>query len=238
MPRRYLFGPVTPDVADQTLHGPRQAGDCLTFDPAGATDLTIGPTDTWESVCARLPAGWQPDFIVLHVPYTTIPACLWSAPVPLVGWAEDWNLLWHGYRRRLRHCDLILADSAGVEAFARQGISQARTVNLFGCKRAFLEAMPVDGPRDIDVLFVGNLHPAVQRERLPWLARLARLGQRWRVVIQTGVFGDGYRALLARARIVFNRSIRGECNLRLLREGMRIGEEGKKRYQKGVRSPW
>ena len=65
------------------------------------------------------------------------------------------------------------------------------------------------------VLFVGNLHPAVQRERMPWLARLAGLGDRRRVVIQTGVFGEAYRALLARSRIVFNRSIRGECNLRV-----------------------
>src|SRR5207248_595316 len=30
----------------------------------------------------------------------------------------------------------------------------------------------------------------------------------------TGVFGAGYRELLGRARIVFNRSIRGECNRR------------------------
>jgi hypothetical protein len=37
--------------------------------------------------------------------------------------------------------------------------------------------------RDIDVLFIGNLHPAVQRERLPWLVRLARLARRWNVQI-------------------------------------------------------
>jgi glycosyltransferase involved in cell wall biosynthesis/Tfp pilus assembly protein PilF len=215
MARHYLFGPVTLDFADQNLHGLRQIGNCLAFDHAGATDLAIGPTDTWESVCARLPTGWQPDFVVLHLPYTTIPACLWSAPVPLVGWAEDWNLLWHGYRRRLRRCDLILVDSLGVETFARQGVGQARAANLFGCKRPFLEAMPDDSRRDVDVLFVGNLHPAVQRERLPWLARLARLGERRRIVIRTGVLGDAYRALLAQARIVFNRSTRGECNLRV-----------------------
>src|SRR5205823_868667 len=38
---------------------------------------------------------------------------------------------------------------------------------------------------------------------------------RWRVVIATGVFGADYRALLGRARIVFNHSIRGECNRRV-----------------------
>ena len=35
----------------------------------------------------------------------------------------------------------------------------------------------------VDILFVGNLHPAVQRERLYWLGRLARLADKWKVVI-------------------------------------------------------
>jgi hypothetical protein len=59
------------------------------------------------------------------------------------------------------------------------------------------------------VLFVGNLHPAVQRERLPWLGRLARLSERWKVVIATRVFGADYRGPLGRARVAFNRSLRG-----------------------------
>src|SRR5262249_51944619 len=81
--------------------------------------------------------------------------------------------------------------------------------------RDFLDQPWPDHPRDIDILFVGNLHPAVQRERLPWLGRLAQLAERWEVVIRTGVHGEAYRNLLGRARIVFNRSIRGECNCRV-----------------------
>jgi glycosyltransferase involved in cell wall biosynthesis/tetratricopeptide (TPR) repeat protein len=61
------------------------------------------------------------------------------------------------------------------------------------------------------VLFVGNLHPAVQRERLSWLARLAKLARRWNVVIRTGIPGAENRALLARTRVAFNRS---EANMR------------------------
>src|SRR5262249_33552785 len=34
-------------------------------------------------------------------------------------------------------------------------------------------------------------------------------------VLATGVFGPRYRELLARSRVVFNRSIRGECNQRV-----------------------
>ena len=64
------------------------------------------------------------------------------------------------------------------------------------------EQARVARPRDIDVLCIGNMNPAVQRQRLPWLMRLARLGKRWRVAIHAGIFGDSYRKLLARARIV------------------------------------
>jgi hypothetical protein len=196
VPRRYLFGPVTPAFADQSLHEPRRAGACLAFGAEEGLDLRVGPQDTWEQVCARLPAGWQPGVVALWLPYTHVPAALWSAPVPLVGLATDYNLLWHGYRRCLPWCDLVLTDAPGVEALARDGVADARPANLFGCDRLFLEGPAPEGERDIDVLFVGNLNAAVQRERLPWLARLAG---RWHVVIRTGVHGPDYRALLPRA---------------------------------------
>ncbi len=214
MSLRYLFGPVAPEWADANLHRERAAGACLTFNDTPGTDLTVGPADTWESICARLPDGWRPDFVVLHLPYRTVPAFLWSAPVPLVAFAPDWQLQWHATRRRLRAVERILTDQPGVEVLAREGIDHARPANLFACPESFQAGPWPDAERDIDVLFVGNLHPAVQRERLAWLGRLARLADRWRVTICEGVFGDDYRRLLGRARIVFNRSVRGECNRR------------------------
>jgi GT2 family glycosyltransferase len=214
MSLRYLFGPVPAEFANANLLRQRRAGACLTFDAAGSSDLAVTAADSWEAVCSRLPEGWRPDFMGLWLPYTTIPPCLWSAPVPLVGLAADWTLLWHHYRHCLRRCELVLTDSGGVDVLAREGIAHARAGNLFGLERAFLEDAQPEGERDIDILFVGNMHPAVQRERMPWLGRLARLGERRRVAIHSGVFGADYRRLLGRARIVFNLSIRGECNRR------------------------
>src|SRR5262249_61545530 len=106
----------------------------------------------------------------------------------------DWTLLWHHYRRALPRCDLVLTDAPGVQALARDGLSHARPANLYGLGRTLLEESAEAPARDIDVLFVGNLHPAVQRERLPWLARLACLADRWRVRITAGVIGADYRA--------------------------------------------
>jgi glycosyltransferase involved in cell wall biosynthesis/tetratricopeptide (TPR) repeat protein len=218
MSLQYLFGPVNASFAREHLDRARAGGECLTFGPGPGVDLVTGPEiASWDQLCARLPAGWRPDFVALRLAYATVPPWLWLAPVPLVGWAGDWNLLYHGYRLLLPRCDVVVTDGPGVTAFTRAGIGGARPGNLYGCGDSFLQpsSSEGEGKRDIDILFVGNLHPAVQRERMPWLGRLARLGRRWRVEIRDQVFGDEYRALLRRARVVFNRSIRGECNQRV-----------------------
>ena len=164
-------------------------------------------------MAAQFPAGWRPDLVALWLNYTGVPGCLWSAPVPIVGLATDWNLLWHEYRQVLPFCDAVLTDGPGVDALARGGIERARPAVLYGAAPDSLGGSST-AERDIDVLFVGNLHPAVQRERLPWLARLAKLAERRNVVIRTGISGDECRALLARSRVAFNRSVRSEANMR------------------------
>jgi glycosyltransferase involved in cell wall biosynthesis/Tfp pilus assembly protein PilF len=213
MARRYLFGPVTAPFADDHLAGPRQRGECLTFGRSG-TDVCIGLDDSWEEIRRRLPAGWQPDFLALVLAYTSIAEALWHAPLPRIGLAADVNLLWHGYQFVLSDCDLLLTDTVSVERMHCAGFAQAVPANLYGLGQSFLGLPPSSAERDIDVLFVGNVQGAVQRERLSWLGRLAALGKRWTVRLHTGVFGAEYRSLLQRARIVFNRSARHECNMR------------------------
>src|SRR5260221_3686458 len=115
MSRHYLYGPVQADFAKENLSAERQTRRCVAFNAAGDTDLAIGSTDTWKSIRERLPAGWQPEFLVLNLWYTSIPSCLWQTSLPIIGLAVDWNLQWHCYRRQLPQCDLILTDTLGVE---------------------------------------------------------------------------------------------------------------------------
>ncbi len=61
---------------------------------------------------------------------------------------------------------------------------------------------------------IGNFNHAIQWERARWLARVAALSTRYKVVLTSGVYGDEYVRLMNRAKIVFNRSIRGEANMR------------------------
>jgi GT2 family glycosyltransferase len=190
------------------------SGVCRIFGIDDEIPVAITHGDNWEGLCDGFGADWRPEFIVLDLAYAAIPDCLWSAPVPIIGLAPDWNLLWHYYRACLPLCDLVLTDSQGVEVMQRHGIRHARVANLFGCDSSWAPDAPTDAQRDIDILFVGNLHPAVQGDRLRWLGRIARMSGRWRVAIHQGVFGADYRSLLARARIIFNHSNRGECNKR------------------------
>jgi tetratricopeptide (TPR) repeat protein len=158
-----------------------------------------------------------PEVLVVWLGYTSVPAWVWSAPVPVVVAAPDANLLFHAFRHLLPCADLVLTDAPSAEKLRRAGLPHVRAANLFGLDRYFAAAIDEpEGPRDIDVLFVGNMHPHIQGERLPWLGRIGALADRFRVVIAAGVFGAEYRALLRRAKLVFNRSIRGECNLRAL----------------------
>jgi GT2 family glycosyltransferase/Flp pilus assembly protein TadD len=214
MSLRYLVGPVTPERAE-CWRPFRDRGECLCFGPGGV-DVAFRPTEAWDDLLGRLPAGFAPDFVALHLGYTTVPDCLWDAPVPLVALAPDWQFQWHFCRKSLPGCALVFTDSLGVEVMRREGIAQARPLNLFGLQGVFVSPPPGPPPaRDIDVLFVGNLSPAVQAERLPWLGRLARLSSGWRVLIAQGVNGEEYRQLLLRSRVAFNRSVKGEWNLRV-----------------------
>ena len=200
-------------------------GTCLAFGPVGV-DLTVDSDTRWDEIAAQFPDGWVPDLIALWLNYVAVPAGFWSAPVPLIGLATDWNLLWHELRHVLPHCDGVLTDAPGVEMLGRAGIHHAAPAVLYGAEPMAVNVCAEprtandgqlttdNGQRTIDILFVGNLHPAVQRERLPWLGRIARLADRWNVVIRTGTSGAECRALLARAKIAFNRSVRSEANMR------------------------
>jgi tetratricopeptide (TPR) repeat protein len=215
MPRQYLFGPVSDAYAEQHLWQQWPGQACKVFDCAPGTDLVVRPDDNWETLLRRLPGGWRPEFLVLHLQYRTVSPWLFQAPVPVITLAGDGNLQWHAYRQLAGCCDAILTDRESVERFARAGISHARPAILFGGERDMLEGAWPEVARDIDLLFVGNFQADVQRERLPLVARLAQLRPRLNVVLATNVYGEEYRKLLARSRIVFNRGIRGEWNTRV-----------------------
>ncbi len=218
MSLRGLIGPIWPNELPRYCHV--LDDDCRLFSLGtsenGVTDL-LG-AKSWAEVAGPFSDGWQPDYLGLVTQYRSLPGWVWECPLPIVAWAGDWNWLWHGYRRLAPWCDRIFTDTAGVEAFRHAGFDQARPAILYGASPADATLLTENADetiRDIDLLFVGNFNAQVQPDRLAWLERVARLGARWNVVFETGVFGDDYYRLLRRSRIVFNRAVRGEWNHRV-----------------------
>jgi glycosyltransferase involved in cell wall biosynthesis len=204
MPLRYLVGPTAADGNPETVEGIRRDGHCRAFGFGDSVDLRVAATDSWDQVFSREPAGWRPDFIALWLAGTSVPAWVWAAPVPLVGVAASWDRHWHHYRRCLSRCDLVVTDPPAAAAFTRAGISHVNAVVLDGCFDDDLSGPDSGAPlrRDIDILVLDDFDLTTRREHLRRLARIARLADRYHVVIRAGIYDEDRRTLLRRARLV------------------------------------
>lgn len=188
--------------------------DVRCFDRQHA-DVTFDPADeSLETLWSRLPASFTPDVLVWWSPeYALVPDGIEACPVPSIAVLGDWNLGVWSTTPLLEAFDWVVTDALGTATFRPQLDVPVDPWRAFSFDRA--RHRRTDGvERDIDVLFVGSLNGQVQTERARWLGRLARLSERHRVLLAGGVYGDAYPALLNRARIVWNRSIRGELNMR------------------------
>ncbi len=180
-------------------------------------DVAFDPsTGSWEQLQAALPPGFTPDVVMLWWPdQEPLPLGLERCPVPVVGVVSDYNLSLPQIAGLWPFFDALLCDRAGVPLFERLSFANVRYWCQYAHKRPFHFVHQDAGPRDVDVGFVGNLNPVVQRDRAPWLDRVRALAERGvRSEVRTGVAGAAYGRFLSRCRIGWNRSIRGEMNLR------------------------
>jgi tetratricopeptide (TPR) repeat protein len=218
---RLLFGPLGVGThaalggygAHTAYLGPLRELDGRTFGGAG-TDIPYRPAvEPLDALFARLPDGWRPDALTWWAPeYTPLPQGIEACPIPSVALLGDWQMNFWGTLGVLEAFDLVVADVPGVELLAARGIP-AEVVRLWSFDPALHR--PVPGvPRDIDVLFVGALNADLWWERAAWVRRVLAQADRHRILVTTGVYGEEYARLLSRARIVFNRSYRGEMNMR------------------------
>ncbi len=201
------------------------------------------PAMTWKELLAACPAGWKPDVYIHWSPeYNPVPVGLEEADCLTVGVAGDWNLGGRALYAIRGVFDLYFADKPGMQTLQRLGLNPVEHGLLWGYHPELHRTLPHSSysTRDIDVLLIGNLNHAVQKKRAYWLARVASLSNRWRILITGGVYGEEYVSLMNRARVVFNHSIRGEANMRAY-EGTACGavvlnEEGNEELR-GIFAP-
>ena len=180
-------------------------------------DVAFDPSSgSWDELAALLPRGFHPDCLLLWWPdQEPLPAGLEHCPVPIVGVISDYNLTLPYVAGLWPFFDLLLCDRAGQQVFRALSFANVAYWCQYAHKRPFHRIWPDAGARDVDVGFAGNLNPAVQRERAPWIERLRALtGRGVRAEVKTGMYGADYGRFLSRCRLGWNRSIRGEMNLR------------------------
>jgi hypothetical protein len=178
-----------------------------------AADYTFAPGASAVEVYEAIAREWAPDLIVNWLPELCPPppgiehvACRTAAII------SDWNLYAPEFHWNLARYDLLLSDKAGSLQYRPWGATPRYHGPLYGYHP--LHHWNLGGDREIDVLFIGNLNPAIHQKRARLLEELRTLSGRYRIEILSGLWGDVYGQTLNRARIVFNHSIRGEMNLR------------------------
>ncbi|MBC7529159.1 MAG: glycosyltransferase [Chthonomonadaceae bacterium] len=205
-------------LAQEALPGREGLHDDILAFGNGYTQVAHTPGMTWAQLLSNLPGGWTPDVYLHWSPeYNAVPAGLEKAECLTVGVFGDWNLGGTALRCVGDVFDVLVADKPGSEVLKRAGFSRVISSLLWGYNPELHRQIPgFDAPskKDIDLLMIGNFNHEIQQDRAKWLSRVAKLSPQYRVVLTTGIHGEEYTRMTNRAKIVFNRSIRGELNMR------------------------
>ncbi len=182
----------------------KRAADVKTFDH--------NPT-RFDDVLRTIPAGWTPDAILIRdAEYYPIPSGLEQADYPVFCLLGDYNLSFNRMLPVLAAFDHLFCDLKGVRILNKLGFRNSEFFCLYGFDPEIHHEYGL--PAEWDVLFIGNLNHSVQQDRENLLYELGSLKDRYNVHIATNIFGPEYARMLSRARLVFNKPIRDEVNMR------------------------
>jgi tetratricopeptide (TPR) repeat protein len=167
--------------------------------------------DTVRDIAARCPGG-DPDVMIVWAPgYQALPLGIEDAPFPVVACYSDWPLLMPELAGSLDAYDYLFACRGGVRTLNHMGYQNVEYWPMYGHDPLLSRVIPGVEKR-WDIGLVGNLSAVVQRERAPWLERVARLADRYRVRIAGGIFNEQYTQMLNATKITFNRAFRITLN--------------------------
>ena len=176
-------------------------------------DYTFSATETAEEVIARIRPDWSPDVLICWVPEMFPPPReIERCPIKTVAAVSDWNIYYPQLEYNLARYDLVLTDRLGSQVLDLPGAAPQYFFPLYSHRST--DHRKLDIKKDVDVVFLGNLNHAIHQDRARYLEAVAKLSDRYRIVIRGGVYGDEYVGLFNRSRIVLNRAVRREMNLR------------------------
>lgn len=171
------------------------------------------PYFTYDDLKNEFPTDFEPDIIVFFTPeYHFIPVDIEKSEAFLVACVSDWNVNFIHLLDTLKPFDFILTDLNGKTTFNLHGFEQVDYFPIFSLN--FTECESNNSEKEFDVIFIGNANHNIQIERAKYLYELAKLAIYHNIIVTYGIYGQDYINLLSKSRIVFNRTIRSELNVR------------------------
>ncbi len=203
---RILLGPMKAENEAGIRHPELRLDDSFCF-----YDNDSG---SYAEILAKLPHGWKPD-VVIHwsLEYYSPPKGIDTAECLTAAVLGDWNLGGQAMHLMGGAFDVLIADRNGCERLRSAGFTNVIHAPLWSYDPKVHRVLP-NIRRDIDILMIGNFNHEIQRERARWISRVLMLSDKYNVCITAGFFGEEYTQMMNRAKIVFNRSVRGEMNMR------------------------
>lgn len=168
---------------------------------------------TYDDLQKNFPNNFVPDIIVFFTPeYHFIPIGVEKSDAFLIACVSDWNVNFIHLLDTLKSFDFILTDLNGKKTFISHGFENVDYFPIFSLN--FTECENNNLEKEFDVIFIGNTNHNIQVERAKYLYELAKLATYYNVIITYGIYGKDYINLLSKSKIVFNKTIRSELNVR------------------------
>lgn len=170
---------------------------------------------SYSEIESIFPDNFQPDIIYFLFPeYYFIPIGLENCQAITFALVSDWNLNFIQLKDTVKIFDYIFTDKKGVKTFNDHSFDNVEYFPLFPLQVFDYEAFN-KLEKKYDICFIGNLNNNIQVERAKYLYNLAKLADKYNVIIQSNIYGDEYKKLISQSKITFNLSIRGELNIRV-----------------------
>ena len=223
LPCRTLFGPVykgailgeyqtDPHLCTFQLAQDVHITESHKLRPLQADYLFEPRQESFSDLLQRLP--WEPELVIWYcLSLMPVPADIYACPYPTLAIVHDWHLNLQACLDLVEAFDYVACDRSFLQILRERGFQRADYWPCYSFDPGVHCLLP-GVERDLDISFAGNLDYQYHRERNPWLERLLALGERHRVLLTDRYFGLRYTQLLNRSKIVFNRSIRSEMNMR------------------------
>ena len=188
--------------------------DCKVFGYDGSYELNLQWGDSLQDLLAKLPEGWEPDWVVWWLPeYLRFPPDIHHCPYPTLLVVSDWNVISEPLYRMVEAFDVVATDAMGVKRLLEFGVQvPVFQAPLYGFVPDFHRLLECE--RDIPVGYIGNTNGLAYRDRMRTLATACHGLEQGQVMVASGVFGEEYVRLLNRCEITLNHSLRGELNMR------------------------